>query len=144
MSSEEDARQRVAAERQRIWAAMQTWTEAAFGLDGGRPVVVEGAKHRPLAPFFDELHAMVFADEDDDHAGAEYPYEDGDVIVLGLRAELDRLRAVVRKLWAAWNDATLDDAEDHGLGLTRDENRLLDRVIRSRGALDESAETTDG
>jgi hypothetical protein len=62
-----------------------------------------------------------------------------------LAAERDRLRTVLRKLWGAWNDATLDDAESHRLDLTRDESRLLDHVVRSQGAPDDgSSEVTDG
>jgi hypothetical protein len=49
------------AERQRIWAAVRAWTEVAHRLDeGGRPVAVAGTEFRPLAPFFDELHVMIF------------------------------------------------------------------------------------
>lgn len=41
------------------------WTEVAsrLGDDGTTVVTIEGTEFRPLAPFFDELHAMVFPDE---------------------------------------------------------------------------------
>lgn len=51
-------------ERQRIWAAVQAWTEVGHRLgENGEPVPVEGTVFRPLEPFFDELHAMIFPDE---------------------------------------------------------------------------------
>lgn len=57
------------AERERIWAAIQAWTEIAHRLnDEGRPVGVEGTEFQPLAPFFDELRAMVFPHEDRDQS----------------------------------------------------------------------------
>lgn len=55
------------AERERIWTAIQSWTEIAHRLDdGGRPVAVEGTEFQPLAPFFTELRAMVFPHEEGD------------------------------------------------------------------------------
>lgn len=65
----------VAADRQRIWGAIQAWTEMACRLDddGGAVVTIEGSEFRPLSPFFDELHAMVFPDEylTDDEVGGD-------------------------------------------------------------------------
>lgn len=55
------------AERERIWTAIQSWTEIAHRLDDdGRPVAVEGTEFQPLAPFFTELRAMVFPHEEGD------------------------------------------------------------------------------
>lgn len=68
----DDLARRVAidAERQRIWAAIQAWTEVAHRLDdNGHPVAVGGTEFRPLAPFFRELAAMVFDEGNGDSDG---------------------------------------------------------------------------
>lgn len=54
----------VAAERWRIWSAIVAWEEGGARLDDdGTIVPIEGFRFQPLAPFFAELHAIVFPDE---------------------------------------------------------------------------------
>lgn len=63
------------SERRRIWAALEGWTETVTRLDAeGKPVPVKGFDFKPLSPFFDELHAIVFPDEylSDDEVLAQF------------------------------------------------------------------------
>lgn len=68
----DDLHRRIAdrdAERQRIWAAIQSWEETGLRIDGDGDLM-PGSTHKPLFPFFDELHAIVF---DTGHADENEP-----------------------------------------------------------------------